>query len=432
MLRTAAHGTVWFPYKSDRDRVAVLMKIQSSAKRAAYQFHQRTGKRGNDVKKHIKPNYLQDLNQRYISDACTQALAIKAPHVIFGGKKAWSDLQAGRITKEEWRRRRNNQLYSCGDRTKKGNPNIRVVGDELWVNDPSKRGLWIKGRLWFPDKFDPRLECYDARLTLKEDGTFRVTLTWQCNSARLLTRHADFGCIGVDTNPDGFAVARTDDNGNLVEHRYFASERLESASTSKRDHDICMLAIAVVSYALEHRMPLVLESLEFGKRKNKGKRFNRMASNFPHHKMLMAIVSRAAREGVEVITVPAPYTSVLGILKYQDMYSLNRHTAAAMIIARRGMRIRERQTFTAQLKGRGGVKVKLEARSRSYTTRRKSWTWLWNSGFLKPNQAGLTAPALAPGSKPGTSVSVGGTPTGKKSPPITGRRGSSPDSEAGV
>jgi hypothetical protein len=90
------------------------------------------------------------------------------------------------------------------------------------------------------------------------------------------------------------------------------------------------------------------------------------------------------------------------------------------------MGIAERQTFMAQLKGRGGAKVKLEARTRTYTTRRKSWTWLWNNKFLKPNSAGLTAPVLAAGSKPAKRASEGGIPSSKSPPPITGRRGSPP------
>ena len=35
------------------------------------------------------------------------------------------------------------------------------------------------------------------------------------------------------------------------------------------------------------------------------------------------------------------FTSIAGILKYQDQYSLNRHTAAALVIARRGYGIME-------------------------------------------------------------------------------------------
>jgi IS605 OrfB family transposase len=422
--RTAAHGSVWFK-EPDIKRIKELMLYQSSAKRAAYQFHQHTGKSGNEVKIHVKTNYLKDLNQRYVSDACTLALAIEHDQVIFGGKRSWRDLQRGKITKEEWQRKRNNQLYSCGDRAKKGNPNIRVVGDELWVNDPSKRSLWIKGKVWFPDKFYLELDCYDARLIWNKDGSLRVVLTWEYEPCPIRTRTKEFGVVGIDTNPDGFGLARTNGDGNLVEHRYIGSQRLAFASTSKRDHDIRMLAIEVVDYALEHETPIVIEDLDFGKRKKKkGKRFNRMAHNFPHQKMLEAVKSRAVREGVEIIEVSAAYTSILGLLKYADMYSLNRHIAAALVIARRGMGIQERQTFTAQLRGRGGSKVNLEGRTRKQSLRRKSWTWLWNGMFLKPNQAGLTARAPVPRSKRGKGVSTGGIPVGKSPPSITGRRGS--------
>ncbi|GAB6157471.1 hypothetical protein JCM39194_06710 [Desulfotomaculum varum] len=46
---------------------------------------------------------------------------------------------------------------------------------------------------------------------------------------------------------------------------------------------------------------------------------------------------RAFREGVPVIKVKPAFTSVIGILKYQQQYGLSNHQAAALVIARRGL-----------------------------------------------------------------------------------------------
>ena len=71
-----------------------------------------------------------------------------------------------------------------------------------------------------------------------------------------------------------------------------------------------------------------------------------MRSNFCYRAILEAIKRRAAKFHVPVIEVFAGYTSILGIAKYKKMYTLNRHTAAALLIGRRAMGIvRERENF---------------------------------------------------------------------------------------
>ncbi|KYH28620.1 hypothetical protein CLTEP_27560 [Clostridium tepidiprofundi DSM 19306] len=47
--------------------------------------------------------------------------------ITFGTKKMFIKRCKGLISNEEWKNCRNNRLYSRGDKTKKGNPNLRVV-----------------------------------------------------------------------------------------------------------------------------------------------------------------------------------------------------------------------------------------------------------------------------------------------------------------
>jgi hypothetical protein len=61
------------------------------------------------------------------------AKKIDNPKLVFGGRKAWEDLKAGVITKEEWIKKRDNQIYARGDATKNGNLNIRIIGDNLRI-----------------------------------------------------------------------------------------------------------------------------------------------------------------------------------------------------------------------------------------------------------------------------------------------------------
>ncbi|KYD06849.1 transposase [Saccharococcus caldoxylosilyticus] len=52
------------------------------------------------------------------------------PRVIFGGKQNFYKRLKGNITNEEWKDLRSNQLYARGDKSKKGNLNIRLVYDD--------------------------------------------------------------------------------------------------------------------------------------------------------------------------------------------------------------------------------------------------------------------------------------------------------------
>lgn len=49
------------------------------------------------------------------------------PPVVFGTKDMFQRRCKGLITNEEWKSLRNNRIYSRGDKTKSGNPNLRVV-----------------------------------------------------------------------------------------------------------------------------------------------------------------------------------------------------------------------------------------------------------------------------------------------------------------
>ncbi|OQP02913.1 transposase, partial [Geobacillus sp. 44B] len=52
------------------------------------------------------------------------------PRVIFGGRENFYKRLKGNITNEEWKDLRSNQLYAKGDKSKKGNLNIRLVYDD--------------------------------------------------------------------------------------------------------------------------------------------------------------------------------------------------------------------------------------------------------------------------------------------------------------
>jgi len=417
MSRQVAHGVVWFP-EPVKVRVLGLMKAQSSASRSAYQAIHKHELKGNAVKQYVKRNFMNSLNQRYISDAVSRVSGIEDKCVLFGGKQTWKDMQAGKLSKEEWQERRNGHLYSRGDRTKSGNPNIRVVGNKLLVNDPSSRGRWLEGRLFIPDKWKPCPNCYDLRL-LYRDGKFEVKVSWTEPNTPKLPVVA--GAIGVDCNPDGVAVVEVTEDGNLKQHQYEREQRIQFAGRGKRNYDIKQLAARVVDVAKEARKPLVVEKLNFSSySRQKGyRKFRRTKANFIYRQMLDAIKSRATRDGVPLVEVQPAFTSILGNLKYANSFSLNRHTAAALVIGRRGMGLLERQDFTVTQEEYENAKLNLVGRGFKTALTPKAYSW-FEDCFLKPKPARLTASVLAAGSKPATDTSTGEIPVGESSS-TTGR-----------
>jgi len=379
-IRLLAHGTAWF----DKDNLALvkqLMLNQSSATRSAYQAIHKLNLKNNDVKKYVKKNYMGLLNQRYISDACSNAKSVNQERSIFGGKKLWNKLINKQITKEEWQNIRNNQLYSTGDRTKQGNPNIRIdlENSKIYVNNPNQRGVWIEGKIWFPEKFhNIDFSCYDVRLILKKDNKTEVKVSWLEVKPDIKIK-VNSGVIGIDCNPNGIAVVETNKEGNLLNHFYITKLRIAYTKENKRNYDIYNLAKEVVEYAKKVNKPITIEKLNFKKNKKYNKKVNKIFSNFCHKKILTAIERKANKENLGVIEVNPAFTSILGGLKYKDMYKLNIHTSAALVIARRGMNIKEKLNYNFQAEEvNNKYKVVLNHEGRGITKELtlKAWNYL--------------------------------------------------------
>jgi IS605 OrfB family transposase len=452
------HAEVYFPEK-EKQEILNLMKEQSSCARSAYQSIKKFKfEKRSEIYAHLKKNYGDSLKAMQIYDAIDQIKYFKKSGVIFGGKNNWEKLTSGRITKDRWKETKNGTYYASGCKDNKGNRSVRITGDEILVSHPTGFRAWIKGSIFIPKKWKyVKLTCYNTRLRYR-DGKFTLIISQPIDPIPFIKLSK--GAIGIDSNPDGLGVAEIDRSGNLLFYTFMRSQRIQFASSEKRLHDIRILAKAIVDLALRRNKGIVLEQLNFKNKKSHNRKFNRMRHNFIYRKIIEAIKSRAEKFGIEVLEVNPAFTSILGILKYQKMYSLNRHTAAALVIARRGITIKERQTFktsefikiTKPIKkiirksrksktfktkktttdiptNKSGVWVNLEGRSHSHTLSLKAWSWL-QGVFLKPKSGTLTGSGPDPGLIPGIGSSEGEIPS-TESQRITGNLGGQKCSEVG-
>ena len=157
------------------------------------------------------------------------------------------------------------------------------------------------------------------------------------------SRH--YGCMGIDINPKVIGYAQTDRDGNLK-----AKGQIKFNLHSKRKnqqlailHDVCH---KIVDLCVKNKCPLVVEKLDFTAKKaqmrEKGTRYSRMLSYFSYGKITELLIQKTQMAGIEIIFQDPAYSSLIGLVKYLKLYGMSSDTAAALVLARRAMRLSER------------------------------------------------------------------------------------------
>jgi IS605 OrfB family transposase len=358
-VRSVIPGTI---HCEDFTIIDQMMRDYSSCLRFAYNRLLKDGlEKKNDVVKACKPKYMAKLNQRYIQSAVAIALGLVKKHgqkpVVFGGRKLFTAMCLGKATKQEWQLARDGQLYCMGDtKGKHPNKNLHIVFNEqeekfyLRVSLPEARKFLLT-ELYVPAKYLQELKrlylsgnVYDIRLTrdLKDGNEIhRIAIGYEEAEPKVCFGFKD-GAVGIDLNPSGVALVETDRNGNILHHHFISSHELIYASKTKRNNAVYRVAHEIDAYCQKVGKGLVVEDLKFGNRSGGASRqLNRVFSNFVHKKLALAIERTALRAAVELKKVNPAFTSIVGQLKYQSMLSLNRHTSAALVIARLGLVFKE-------------------------------------------------------------------------------------------
>lgn len=344
------HGEIWC---EDFTELNNLIKDFQSCIRFAYnRFHKDKIIKFNDVRKLCKIKY-QTLNTRQISDAVVQGQSLQTRHkdkkIIFGGRKAWEELKSNKITKEEWLLKRDNQIYCRGDKTRKGNINIRIIDNTLRITVGTRK--WKTYKLFIPSKFQENLKellqsskAYNIRLKRKDNNHFKVIIDYQ---TEILTPIINFtnGAIGIDTNPDRIALANITNDGNLIETKSLINNRILYGNTHKRNYDIGCLVKEVIVYAKEQNKGIVFENLKFDKDKKGSRKWKRKQSNFVWKKFITLLEKKCIEHQIDYRKVNPAFTSIIGNYKYRHMHKISIHESAAYVIGRRGLNFNEKLSF---------------------------------------------------------------------------------------
>jgi IS605 OrfB family transposase len=177
----------------------------------------------------------------------------------------------------------------------------------------------------------------------RKDGAWKVAVQFTPVAVKPAVRHSSYGCIGIDMNPGSIGWAYVDCDGNLKAKGQIPLQM--GVPNGQQQAQIVEACLAISTLALAFECPVICEELDFATKKQqlgeKAKRYARMLSSWAHAEFFTQLRAILTNRGIYLKTVNPAYTSIIGLVKYMRMYGLSSDTAAALVMARRGMRLAE-------------------------------------------------------------------------------------------
>ena len=303
-----------------------------------------------------------------------------------------------------WREKRSKQFFVLGSKDESGGCQgcwARQAEDGSYTlrlrlpNAAGKKHVLIRGiRLEYgQEQWADSLACGRAisYRFLRDQKSWRLFVATEVMQGKTITKK-HCGAIGIDVNPDQLALAELDRCGN-----YIGGQAIACVPYGKtRNQAIAIVSEAVqrvMEVAVGRRKPLVIERLEFSKKKaaleNEGKKRSRMLSSFAYNRIGEQLKAAAYRAGVQVIEVHPAYTSTIGAVNYAPRYGISIHLGAAIAVARRGLHLSERPAArVVQVRSRENNQVTLPLPVRI----RGRHVWSFWSKVARQMRAAFAAP----------------------------------------
>ncbi|MEM7594655.1 MAG: IS200/IS605 family accessory protein TnpB-related protein [Cyanobacteria bacterium P01_A01_bin.83] len=193
------------------------------------------------------------------------------------------------------------------------------------------------------------------------EGKWKAALQFTPEPIKRYSSHIRYGCIGIDINPGSIDWARCDWDGNLKGHGKLVLQ--QGLPKGKMKAQLVEVSLKLADLAIKHKCPIVVEELDFSSKKaqlkEKSTKMARMLSFWAYAEFFKQLNSILANRGIELKTVNPAYTSLIGLIKYLRQYGISSGVAAAIVIARRGIRLSEKlpDSITAYLDVKPGKHV---------------------------------------------------------------------------
>lgn len=177
-----------------------------------------------------------------------------------------------------------------------------------------------------------------------KDGKWCTAVQFTPLPVKPVSQPLNYGCIGLDMNPSSIGWAYCDHDGNLKAHGKIPL--ISGLPKGKQDAQLVDTCLQLATLATTYACPIVCEQLDFSAKKEqlseRGRKYARMLSSWAYSRFYELLGSILSNRGIELITVNPAYTSVIGGVKFARIYGLASDEAAALAVARRGMRLSEK------------------------------------------------------------------------------------------
>ncbi len=270
--------------------------------------------------------------------------------VTFGTKRLFRERILGKISRNEFRIRRDSS-FSCIGKKQGVNLNLQLLPDitlrihafskekgKKWVNIPFTANYTQEK--WFREILG--LELYQVEVVrrfYKGNLRYFAHISYETPENEPIYGFEN-GAVGLDTNYNFVSLSNLDEHGNFKSYCEIFFRNLHSYRKSKRADYISYKMDKVVNYCVNKKKGLILEDLSFNQEFSYGKTRNRKLSNFKTS-MLDLLERKCLKRGVSVKRVHPAYTSLIGLYKYSRLYNLSTHLLASYVIARKGLGFKE-------------------------------------------------------------------------------------------
>ena len=270
--------------------------------------------------------------------------------VVFGTKKLFRDRILGKISREEFKIRRDSS-FSCIGKKQKTNLNIKLLPDKtvkLRTFSTQKGRKWLIIPLsvnqvqekWFQEILNA--DKYTVTITRRLfKGKVRYFVHVFYDIPEPAPRYGyQHGAIGLDFNYNFVALTNVDQHGTLLSYHSISFGNLHTYRTDKRNNYISYKMDKVVNYCINKGKGIVVEDLQFEQAFSYNTKRNRKLNNLKTT-ALQLLERKCKKRGVSFRKVFPGYTSLIGRYSYSGLHNLSTHHLASYVIARRGLGFKE-------------------------------------------------------------------------------------------
>ena len=289
-----------------------LMFRFGKARRRAYSLKQK-GYRKADIERLLQKEC--SLNSRYVKDAYWSIKDLP-PHVTFGGLRNQRLREKGKITREECRKRRNSILISRGDKTKRGNLNIRLDLETMKLRINCSNGKYIYPKIFISEKYLKKYrhlldgskpytviikrrdndEGYDVKITVNVETEVK-------EGKRVMALDVNAGHID-------FAVVDKTSQKIVTVGKIHAYET-QHVRKGKREYLLHKVVDRIANIAKHFNADVVVGKLNTSKFKG-FRKVNRVIHNMPQYKFRQVLAYKLPLRGVVVKEHSEANTSKIG------------------------------------------------------------------------------------------------------------------------